>query len=229
MGLKESGLRGSLRNVSVGIDAIPDEEDLHARYDFREYDATSTSDFDDLSGNGRDLINGSITDVSESINGNQAANLDGSGDGVRSDSFSDILPATFATVLRVDGSAEDAHTITQTNDSEFAAIEWQGGDNETEWRISRGESFVADGTSINAKLITGYIESGSNDVLRVDQQEFSGDGGGLDWNIHELGINTLSDRNFEGAIGAHLVWNGDKRDIIDDIESYLIDEFDLEL
>ena len=24
MGLKESGLRGSLRNVSVGIDAIPD-------------------------------------------------------------------------------------------------------------------------------------------------------------------------------------------------------------
>ena len=39
MGLKESGLRGSLRNVSVGIDAIPDS-------DIYQYDASDKTDVD---------------------------------------------------------------------------------------------------------------------------------------------------------------------------------------
>ena len=69
MGLKESGLRGSLRNVSVGIDAIPDSVEL-------QYSATTFSNSDsvwaDDAGNVDMNINGdpqkaTLSDGSESI------------------------------------------------------------------------------------------------------------------------------------------------------------------
>ena len=50
MGLKESGLRGSLRNVSVGIDAIPDEPDLQWLID-EGSETTITDENEDLEAN----------------------------------------------------------------------------------------------------------------------------------------------------------------------------------
>ena len=44
MGLKESGLRGSLRNVSVGIDAIPDSELLQAYWPINEGSGDTVAD-----------------------------------------------------------------------------------------------------------------------------------------------------------------------------------------
>ena len=60
MGLKESGLRGSLRNVSVSIDAIPDSavgQNTDAFYRFDDDDTTAT--LTDLEGN----HDGSIDDM----------------------------------------------------------------------------------------------------------------------------------------------------------------------
>ena len=54
MGLKESGLRGSLRNVSVGIDAIPD---LAALYEFEDDDTTDVAQ-DSIADNDLTLVDG---------------------------------------------------------------------------------------------------------------------------------------------------------------------------
>ena len=64
MGLKESGLRGSLRNVSVGIDAIPDVLDNHFRFD----EGSGTALNDDV---------GDLTATSDVDNWESAANFVG--------------------------------------------------------------------------------------------------------------------------------------------------------
>ena len=51
MGLKESGLRGSLRNVSVGIDAIPDS-DVYLHDDFGDNRLTDREDSGETTHNG---------------------------------------------------------------------------------------------------------------------------------------------------------------------------------
>ena len=61
MGLKESGLRGSLRNVSVGIDAIPDSVVYQwRREDFADPWPANVSDVD-MTVNGLSTTNGFVT------------------------------------------------------------------------------------------------------------------------------------------------------------------------
>ena len=64
MGLKESGLRGSLRNVSVGIDAIPDPEDWQS-YDIGVFPEDYTDD----------LGEGSIVSDTYAIEGDRSFRL----------------------------------------------------------------------------------------------------------------------------------------------------------
>ena len=81
MGLKESGLRGSLRNVSVGIDAIPDSGNLHAHYDAQQIDETdgeTITVWNDESGNGYNATDGTQATYRESsLNGEPAVDFDG--------------------------------------------------------------------------------------------------------------------------------------------------------
>ena len=84
MGLKESGLRGSLRNVSVGIDAIPDAGNLYAHYDLQEQSESDGGIIDpllDQTGNGydADAVGGPTMDA-DGFNGNPCAVLDGTED-----------------------------------------------------------------------------------------------------------------------------------------------------
>ena len=76
MGLKESGLRGSLRNVSVGIDAIPDSEDLHYGWLMDEGTGSTFTDYaqdEEASLSGGTWIDGDWP-------GNWAIEFDGAGD-----------------------------------------------------------------------------------------------------------------------------------------------------
>ena len=73
MGLKESGLRGSLRNVSVGIDAIPDGALLYYRFDD---DSDTTIAIDDI-GDNDGSIDGATYD-SDSLAGSNALRFGGS-------------------------------------------------------------------------------------------------------------------------------------------------------
>ena len=73
MGLKESGLRGSLRNVSVGIDAIPDVGLDHFYY---APSLTSVDPWTDEKGSIDLSANGSPQLVPDSINNEQAVEYD---------------------------------------------------------------------------------------------------------------------------------------------------------
>ena len=65
MGLKESGLRGSLRNVSVGIDAIPDSGTNQWPHD----DDASQNTLTDSIGNTDGQINGPIYEAGKGVSG----------------------------------------------------------------------------------------------------------------------------------------------------------------
>ena len=73
MGLKESGLRGSLRNVSVGIDAIPDSEHKYLFENFSE------SIWEDSRGDNDITVNG-LSEDSDAFNGVGGVTGDGSDD-----------------------------------------------------------------------------------------------------------------------------------------------------
>ena len=74
MGLKESGLRGSLRNVSVGIDAIPDGS-LY-------YFGSSYESGDDIWLDQNDRVDMSLTgdETATDVNGDEAVRFDGDSD-----------------------------------------------------------------------------------------------------------------------------------------------------
>ena len=209
-------------------DAILDEQDLHARYDFSEY--SGTDNFADLSGNNNDLINGSISGITENINGIDAGEFDGDGDSLWTDSFTDILPATISVVMKVTGSALDNHGIIATFDSDFAHIEWQG-DPDDNWRISRGDALNG-GDNIDIRLLTAVVTASGDSILREDgDQTASGDSGSREWNINIVGAAGagVEERPFEGAIGEMLIYDSDKRNSLSDIEAYLIDKWDLSI
>ena len=226
MGLKESGLRGSLRNVSVGIDAIPDSEDLHAHYDFSEYSSSQTSNFEDLSGNGHDLVNGSITDVTASINGVQAGNFDGDDDGVFSNSFSAVpTPYTTIVVCEMDASS-GINTAIQQNTANFASLQYDASDNQVSARDDEGGAIIG---GDNGTVLISHIRDEADSKLRTDQTEHTGDSQFEDMDVLSVGsANPRDDSNyFNGSIGEVLVYPSDKFSIIEDIEQYLIAKWNL--
>ena len=102
MGLKESGLRGSLRNVSVGIDAIPDSDIFQNpiyRYDYSSVGVSDeTSPFDvpeSLAGLNDATAEGSPI-FREDQEGVAAGEYDGIDDGHNADSDSNTPTGTDA-------------------------------------------------------------------------------------------------------------------------------------
>ena len=73
MGLKEPGLRGSLRNVSVGIGAPPDS--VVSQYDPREESTGSLSSITDQLGFAE--LTGSCSVIDDGINSNRSFRFDG--------------------------------------------------------------------------------------------------------------------------------------------------------
>lgn len=204
--------------------AIPDSGDLHARYDFTEY--SGSSNFSDLTGNGYDLVNGQITDVTESINGYKAGNFDGADDYVSTNTFSSISqPFTIFSVGRLDDSGSEG-TIHALDDNTELNTRYY--DYDDVWRLYGGSN-VLDGGSYtgNPRIITSVYD-GSNSLLRLDGSDVaSGDGGTASSNSIVLGYrpdNNLS--YFTGAIG-ELLYYPDRRTStqINEVESYLSDEW----
>ena len=108
MGLKEPGLRGSLRNVSVGIDAIPDSVETQYEY---EDDSDSAVAIDSIGSNDAD-INGPTYD-SDAARGSFALLHDGEGDFTVSQSTINLASAGtneelgLGGFLKSDGSGDD--------------------------------------------------------------------------------------------------------------------------
>ena len=202
--------------VFDAIPAIPDSDDLHARYDFSEYSTNETSNIDDLSGNGHALDNGSISGYT-TLNGVQAADFDGEDDAIWTSDFGSSDQVTVAFALDVEDPADEAHHVMQLNTEEasggFRSL------NSVEWY---GESVSLD---FDFRKVVAFYDDDNNEadiwLDGVDQDiRFSSSG-----DLSVLGIgseNPRTDRRYtEMSFGELLVYQQDKRDIVDDLFDYL--------
>ena len=122
MGLKEPGLRGSLRNVSVGIDAIPDEAVLYIPMD----EGSGTTAADSVGSNDADIQGPTWTSDSD---------LEG-GFGLEYDSATDR--SVLSTLPIMDGSSNFCVGITVRKTANQSGSDI--GDHETFWAHTTTDS-----------------------------------------------------------------------------------------
>ena len=183
MGLKKSGLRGSLQNVSVVIYAIPDIEnvqELHRSEDIDSEIGSTINSWPDASNNdfNLDTVSGSPT-LEEDSNGNRYVLFDIDDYIFHSDEVSNPQPSEIwikAQLETTDGSTQFIHAVGADEDaSGDAAYRLQS--NNGNFAIFSGE--VLTGGSEDANLNTfGSIFDGSNSVLEINgTEQATGDAG----------------------------------------------------
>ena len=165
MGLKESGLRGSLRNVSVGIDAIPDS--VVAQFDATEEPSTgSITSITDLVGDFD--LSGDANVISSGIDGKQTFRFDGTVNMSQSTNVSSNEPFGFVGVVQFQGD---------TSTSDFPSLIDGGSNNELNVSISQNEfvlarggsnSFVGGDPTNNPVVMSLIGESESSVRLRIN-------------------------------------------------------------
>ena len=227
MGLKESGLRGSLRNVSVGIDAIPDS--AIAQYDATQEsfnDGDSVSTFADQIGTVGDLTAGTApTYKTDIINGNAVVRFDGV------DDFLDVVKSSsvsqkvaFAFVVNYGNVGDNPIVFDHASSDEpriFADVNRDGND-DTRFNagsnLSSSDNVVSNGTT--AVLV--YIADGSNSEIRVDGSSVaSGDAGTNAFQSLRVGSNQFDDAFADYDVGEIMVYDSPTSSEISSEESRL--------
>ena len=192
MGFKEGGLRGSLRNVSVGV-GIPDSAII-------QYDASAESFTDgDAVGTITDQINtndltGNATYRTGVQNGNAVYRHDGIDDGFDGSVQTLSQPLTIIAVVvsaaQVQGVDNDDREMIVTNDvgggqGGEQALYWEGNSNDN-WRLRAnkiGDQFnnISGTTEPPPLLLTGILD-GTNAELRENGETVgTGNSGSVDW------------------------------------------------
>ena len=155
MGLKESGLRGSLRNVSVGIDAIPDSE-ADQKLVHRWLLSEDSDPFED-SESDADATNNGTTQVTGDYAGGAAREGDGTDDHTNAGELSNFFTS---------GVVDEDHAVAftlETTDTGRPAGARESGTN-IHWEIRVGETSSG---SVSLRLIddninTNEVESTAN-------------------------------------------------------------------
>ena len=193
MGLKESGLRGSLRNVSVSIDAIPDS--VVTQYEFEDDSDTSTA-IDSVGDNNATLSEPTYNDTIVKV-GSNALEFDGSDDELNSTSAVDLVAS---------GDTETvsfaAWVYPRDNDVRVPIGYWADtgnrfyvfNDGSGNWRFGHrvgGSGDDANGTQITTEeWVHVYIELTQNDArMKLDNTEVATYNHSTD--ISNLGMMTL--------------------------------------
>ena len=215
MGLKESGLRGSLRNVSVGIDAIPDTKNLHAEYaafDLGLNDGEAVETWRDSFADNDLTGSGDVpTFNANEINGEPAVEF--STDDLLTVSFDPLpQPNTIYLVIKPD-TPRSSDAFLDSLDESFQH-QFQNQNDE----YSLQNELDGDPPSGGYDLIVGRFDTG-NSLIRVNQSDVTG---------------TISDESLEGLeVGApNGDWSGNIAHIlpyttshdtstIENVESYL--------
>ena len=192
MGLKESGLRGSLRNVSVGIDAIPDS--AIAQYDATQEsyaDGESFSTITDQIG-GADMTGGSGEFTSSGIGGNASYDLQGF-----SDLFSaggDLIIQDSYTVLAVIDLVDDSsQSRVLDRDSNSFTLYWNDGN---DWGHIGPSGDLVSGSTNSSVGILGATKDGAEQTIREDGSETG--------SITDAATGSSSEPNIQGVDA----WNG---------------------
>ena len=225
MGLKESGLRGSLRNVSVGIDAIPDSEELYAHYDWSQEDGSMP--IIDLSDNDNDLDSGGYSGVGGDINGVQAGefvddivfNDDGIGESPDYNIF-------FVCTHKV---TDDIQFYICNEDGNAQLFVDESG-NSDDW-AHQGDIFGGDASDSESPSIMGFGFE-SDGWIRQDGEEVAA--GSLSPESYAESIYVGGDprdggRFFidDGLLGELLIYPPRTDGQIDDVEEYLSDKWEI--
>ena len=205
---------------------IPDSEDLHSRYDFSEEDGSLP--VTDLSENGHDLDNGDYTGVAEDINGVQAGEFDGVDDGVWTSvsTVSEPITVAFVADINSDDTFQRAVKLQDGPDGDLRSSADPSGD----WEIeSEGDDIQ--GGDVFDKLVIAHFDGGEG-VLRVNGTEVANGDTPITMDGINIGSRQIEDESsgyFEGAIGEVLIYDSNKSDIFDDIESYLSDKWGISI
>ena len=172
MGLKESGLRGSLRNVSVGIDAIPDETLYrHNGSETETVDGETVDPWPDIVGDVDLAAFNSPTLQEGSLNGTDAVLTDGIDDGLEyaPNLASDVTePLTKIFALSVE-SEPDGENIWRDN---------VGGNNEIQitsddYRLLiDGNSDLGGSPVVGDQIVTLAVDN-SEAILRVNGSQIA--------------------------------------------------------
>ena len=202
------------------IPDIPDEQDLHARYDATELplsDGNSVTTWTDETGNGFDLTAGAApTYVASGINGNPSVRFDGV------DDFLDVAFSTITqpfTVFIVFDAAADS-TLSRILFRESGDTFALSSDASNNIGLFAGDSIT--GGSVGSPTIVSGLPNGTSSVLRQDgTQVASGDARTNGLNGLTVGSDSGGSGNFlDGDIGEILIYPQDKSAIFADVENY---------
>ena len=177
MGLKESGLRGSLRSVSTGVRAIPDSvvSDADGTYwasDLDANDGDSITDWPDYSDAGNDISGGGPVYKSDVVNGEPVVRFDGTDDVLSESSVSNSFPFTQIAIFQTDNPNSGQTAIGQSDSDNIAKI--GTGDSDVGYSTRNGNDFAASNElTTDWKVLIGVHES-SETTIRVNGNEFAG-------------------------------------------------------
>ena len=210
---------------TVGGPAIPDSEDLQARYDWTQASVTST--VEDQTGNGHDLT-GSYTGPTATINGLQAGEFDGADDFVDVDWPNQSQPNHIFVVFQyLSDPNSTSGVIGGANDGQHKIGNNNNGDLDLYAGNANG---VVDGDAdTNPHIASGLFDGGSS-VLRIDgTQVATGDVGGQDMGGLTAGAQAGGNNYANVAIGEILPYQTDKSSNQSDIETYLANKWGITL
>lgn len=210
--------------AAVGETTIPDEGDLHSRYDWTE--ASGTSSVTDQTGNGRDL-SGTYTGPTASINGNQAGEFDGVDDVLSANYAALSQPNHFFAVYRWQESTSGPRVLWDSTNTSNRNYYGQNGGNR---RIYAGNTVSSSSANQSAHVVSVFFD-GSTSHVRIDgSQVLSGDAGSQSHDGITVGRFAPSDGNYSQMdIGELLVYPMDKTSVESDVEQYLADKWGVTL
>ena len=233
MGLKESGLRGSLRNVSVGIDAIPDSVVYQSIIGEQEQSEGETIDtlVDQVSAENLSA-NGSPTYREDGINGNPAAELDGSNDEWTTSDWglSISRPYSITTVIDVNESVSEQLILRGDKGDGTSAINyravWQ--DQDVQFLSNNALSAGSNSQDGNPMVVTAVAENGGDGELRINGTvAATGNTGDQDFTDvvgNPLAIGSENGSRFlDGFLSELTIADSPSSDDIDNIESSAAD------
>ena len=234
MGLKESGLRASLRNVSTGVIAIPDSENLQSHYVASEIDASDgdpISTWPDSSGS-FDATGGDPIYREDEIGGEPALEFNSGNQDVFDTGHQQNTndPRTMYFAVRVDGPTNDWARWWGAQDGDNRS--YLGATNDSGYTIVYADNFTDSGSFPYGSWHIHSITAGSGTVewfdngSSIDSASYTGQGT-LDATDRIGAMDNDGVRDYiDGYIAEILRYDVDHDDSArSEVESYLNDKY----
>jgi len=187
-GLKQGGLRGSLRNLNSTGPDIPDS--AVTQWDFSE--ASGTSSVADSIGSSD--LSGSYTGPTATINGVQAGRFDGDDDYLVDTTLSITQPFEIYLVFRFDPFDSSSREYLFDGEGDFTTQLQKT--TSPAWQIFAGSSSTGGSTDGNNHIVSAIFD-GANSGVRVDgSRQFT-----VDVGANDLSGFTLAARGNQSAFG----------------------------